>query len=127
VAWWASLLPVGISLIPSLGHARAGVDATAPLQIQVADSAVLGARVEGLIAAPAVAMPQPALAPAPMPNPDADDPSLQSVASAQIGPALISRYKVFEGDGFSRASNADYGLDEKTKPAAGIRLSVPVK
>jgi hypothetical protein len=114
-------------LVPGLGHARPGVDAPAPLQIQVADSAVLGARVEGLIAAPAVAVPQPALAPAPMPDRDADDPSLRSVAAAQISPALISRYKVFEGDGFSRASNADYGIDEKTKPAAGLRLSVPVK
>jgi hypothetical protein len=115
-----------MALVPGSGLARTGGSPTPPLQIQVADSAVLGARVEGLIAAPSVSAPQPELAPAPMPDRDADDPSLRSVVSARISPALISRYKVFEGDGFSRASNADYGIDEKTKPAAGIRFSVPV-
>jgi hypothetical protein len=125
---WTALIGMVLAGAPGLSFARVPGSGPSPsLQVQVADSAALVTRAEALIAAPAVVTPPPELAPAPMPNPDADDPTRPTVASTRISPALISRYKVFEGDGFSRASNADYGLDEKTMPAAGINLSVPVK
>jgi hypothetical protein len=107
--------------------ARAPARTDAPsLRVQFAD---LGARHDPVPIVPnAVAVPPVVgLAPAPVPNVDLDDPSLRAVASARISPALLSRSDVFEGDGYSFGSNADHGVDERTPPAPGINVSVPVK
>ena len=66
--------------------------------------------------------------PAPMPDPDRDPPSGgASPHGASLAPALFSHKEEFAGDGYAPASNADYGLDHRRTPAAGLNWSVPVK
>lgn len=79
------------------------------------------------IATPAKSAAAEGLVPAPMPNPDIDPPHGESRRDAELQPALLSEKLEFQGNGFAPASNSDYGLDQRTKPAAGLALSVPVK
>jgi len=68
-----------------------------------------------------------AFQPAPMPDPDIEAPSGGGSRGASLAPALFSHKEEFAGDGFAPASNADYGLDHRRAPAAGLNWSVPVK
>ncbi len=112
-------------------HARAASapHPAVPLTIQMADSTVLPRAEPAPIAvSPAALVPQDsALAPAPVPNQDIDAPIPLAGTEPRLSPALLSRKKTFEGDGFSHGSGQDYGLDERTPPAPGLNLSVPVK
>jgi hypothetical protein len=65
--------------------------------------------------------------PAPIPDQDMDDPALRTVASARLSPTLLSRSDVFEGNGYASYSNLDHAIDERTPPAPGIKILVPVK
>ncbi|MEJ0045140.1 MAG: hypothetical protein WDN04_02590 [Rhodospirillales bacterium] len=65
--------------------------------------------------------------PAPLPDPDVEAPVTEGQPSPTLNPALLSRKPEFQGNGFADYSNLDHGTDEKTKPAAGLNLSVPVK
>ena len=105
--------------------ARSGGSA---LPVQFADVTLASRPAPTLIAVP-VTIPTEAdaLAPAPLPNVDIDEPATSGPASARISPALLSRNDVFEGNGFSNASNNDHGIDERTQPAAGLNLFVPVR
>ena len=78
------------------------------------------------IAAPVKAMAQTELEPAPVPDPDIDPPK-DVVLRPDLSPALLSAKTEFQGDGFSNASNKDYGQDKRANPAAGLNWSVPVK
>jgi hypothetical protein len=112
----------------SASGARAAGNPAPSLQIQVADSAALGRPEPAPIATSAAAAPQRAgLLPAPVPDQDADDPALRAVAAARLSPTLLSRSDVFEGNGYARYSNLDHAVDERTPPAPGIRIVVPVK
>jgi hypothetical protein len=101
----------------------------APLTVQLADSSVLPrAEPAPIAASPASVAPEAnLLAPAPVPNQDIDAPISLTGTEPRLSPALLSRKKTFEGDGFSHGSGQDYGLDERTPPAPGLNLSVPVK
>jgi hypothetical protein len=114
----------GISLP---GTALAGPPTHGTLPVQFAD-VTLGRPAPVRIAAPVMTPEQVnGLAPAPLPNQDIEEPSLSGPPTTRISPALLSRNDVFEGNGFSNASNIDHGIDERTPPAAGLNLFVPVK
>jgi hypothetical protein len=99
-----------------------------PLHVQVTDSAALSVPASTSIIANAATAPVPAgLAPAPVPNLDIDAPVALPSTDPQLSPTLVSRKKTFEGDGYSHGSGQDYSLDERTPPAPGLALSVPVK
>ena len=98
------------------------------LPVQLADATLASRPAPLLIAAPATMSQQTeGLVSAPLPNVDIDEPATSGPATARISPALLSRNDVFEGNGFSNASNNDHGIDERTQPAAGLNLFVPVR
>jgi hypothetical protein len=98
------------------------------LSVQLSDASLANRPASALIAAPAPSAGHAdGLAPAPLPNVDIDEPKTWSPPTAHISPALLSRNDVFEGNGFSNASNNDHGIDERTQPAAGLNLFVPVR
>jgi hypothetical protein len=65
--------------------------------------------------------------PAPMPNPDFDPPHGDGPNIPNLSPALLSPKVEFQGNGFAPASSLAYGIDQRSKPAAGLNWSVPVK
>jgi len=106
----------------------APANATKALRVQLVDAGALAAPASDLIVAHTTAQVAAAeLQPAPLPNPDAQAPNLGGAPSASLNPALLSRKPEFQGNGFANFSNLDYAIDDKTKPAAGLNLSVPVK
>jgi hypothetical protein len=109
------------------GTAFAGPPANGALPVQLAD-VTLSRAAPVRIAAPVMTTEQVnGLAPAPLPNVDMDEPATSGPQTTRISPALLSRNDVFEGNGFSNASNNDHGIDERTQPAAGLNLFVPVR
>ncbi len=87
----------------------------------------LTAQPPSVILQPVHAMAVLGMEPAPMPNPDIDPPHTAGTPEPSLQPAFLSAKQEFQGDGFSHASNRDYGIDQRTQPAAGLNLSVPVK
>jgi hypothetical protein len=106
-------LPAAGAAPPRSGLAVASVEAIAPHP--------------SVIAIPGKPAPAPDVQPAPMPNPDIDPPHGEARRGADLEPAFLSEKVEFQGNGFSPASNLDYAVDQRTRPAAGINLSVPVK
>lgn len=94
--------------------------------LTVADVQALSTQPSAILQ-PVKAMATMGLQPAPMPNPDVDPPHSGGPSEPTLAPALMSEKLEFQGNGFSQASNRDYGVDQRTKPAAGLSLSVPVK
>ena len=117
-------------LVLAASPAFAGQHQSAALK---AASALQVANVEALseqtsaIAQPVKAMAIIGMQPAPMPDPDIDPPHSDGPAGPNLAPALLSPKLEFQGNGFSHASNRDYGIDQRTQPAAGLNWSVPVK
>ena len=127
-AFLACLAVSSAVMVGTAGHGRAAGAPKPSLQVQVADSSVFGRREPAPIAASVTAAPRPAgLLPAPIPDQDIDDPALRAVASARLSPTLLSRSDVFEGNGYAPYSNLDHAIDERTPPAPGIKIMVPVK
>jgi hypothetical protein len=98
-----------------------------PHVLQVADLQALTGAPPSVILQPTKAMAIIGMQPAPVPNPDIDPPHGSGPAGPSLEPAFLSPKLEFQGDGFSHASNRDYGIDQRTQPAAGLNLSVPVK
>jgi hypothetical protein len=67
------------------------------------------------------------LLPAPLPDPDVDGPHESAGLGPGLTPALFHEKAVFQGNGFSPASNLDHGINERRAPAAGLNWTVPVK
>jgi hypothetical protein len=120
----------GIALWAAPAHAGAASASVKSMNVQLVDASAL------LAPAPPLPLltttPKPTaisagLLPAPLPNPDAEPPHGDAARGPSLDPAFFSRPLEFQGNGFARASNSDYGVDQKTKPAAGLNLSVPVK
>jgi hypothetical protein len=101
--------------------------AVKPHILQVADLQALASAPQSMIAQPVKAMAIVGMQPAPVPNPDIDPPHGAGPGGPSLEPAFLSPKLEFQGDGFSHASNRDYGIDQRTQPAAGLNLSVPVK
>jgi len=102
--------------------------ATKELKIQLVDAGALAAPASNLIVAHTPAqLAASELQPAPLPNPDLQAPNLGGAPTPSLNPALLSRKLEFQGNGFANFSNLDYAIDDKTKPAAGLNLRVPVK
>ena len=101
--------------------------AAKPHAILVSNVEALSGQPPSMILQPVKAMAVLGLQPAPVPNPDIDPPNTAAPAEASLSPALLSSKELFQGDGFAHASNRDHGIDQRTQPAAGLNLSVPVK
>ena len=118
--------PTAIGLILALaGFSRAFAAGPGAMAVQLADGAVFSAPATSLVAQEQKA-PAPELVPAPVPDPDLQAPSGETASAPSLGPALLSRDSQFAGNGFSQASSLDHGTEEKEKPAAGFKVSVPV-
>ena len=98
-----------------------------PHAISVSNLEALSGQPPSVIVQPVQAMAVIGLQPAPLPNPDIDPPNSAGPAETSLSPALLSSKELFQGDGFSHASNRDHGIDQRTQPAAGLNLSMPVK
>jgi hypothetical protein len=115
----------GAGLIGLALGAAAPAKSPDALSLQVTDGAYLGQRVAS--PAPQAAM-QPAMfQPAPMPDPDAAGPGGRVAEECpSLMPSLLSTKREFAGDGFSYSSSQEGAVSHKSRPAAGLNLSVPV-
>jgi hypothetical protein len=126
--WHRPVIHLLCALGASAPALAAAPSATKALKVQLVDAGALAAPASDLIVAHTTAQAAAAeLQPAPLPNPDVQPPNLAGAPSASLNPALLSRKLEFEGNGFANFSSLDYAIDDKTKPAAGLNLSVPVK
>jgi hypothetical protein len=127
-AWHSPVILVFCALAAYAPALAAPNSATKTLSVQLVDAGALAAPASNLIVARSPAqLAASELQPAPLPNPDAQAPTLAGAPSTRLNPALLSRKLEFDGNGFANFSSLDYAIDDKTKPAAGLNLSVPVK
>jgi hypothetical protein len=121
-------MKVGLpTLLLALTASSALAGPVRPHTLEVADVQALSSQPPSAILAPVKAMATTGMEPAPVPNPDIDPPHGAGPSGPSLEPAFLSPKLEFQGDGFARASNRDYGIDQRTQPAAGLNLSVPVK
>jgi hypothetical protein len=121
-------LAIALLITPFTGVVPVWAASTNPLLLSTTD---LGA----LSAPPSVQPPAPpsqasvitGLQPAPLPNPDADGPRESTGLGPGLTPALFHEKAVFQGNGYSPASDLEHGVNERRTPAAGLNWTLPVK
>jgi len=118
---------VTLAVFALLAPAAALAAPKPPPLLHVAAYEPLSSPPPSAIAKQAQALASTSLQPAPMPNPDFDPPHGDGTNIPNLAPALLSPKVEFQGNGYSQASSAAYGNDQRAKPAAGLNWSVPVK
>ncbi len=64
---------------------------------------------------------------APTPDPEASVPATEASKDSSLSPSLFTRHDQYRGEGISPSSSAQSGQDRKSKPGAGLNLTMPLQ